>query len=252
MKTADLAKYYRAEDYFFSAVTRRHQHFGDVASCYSTDIADQPINISIIRRALSSPTNFLQDAQAFFSESGVSFSVVIPTDLLEEASNLALHQAGFSQSEVSVAMMLPLTSAQKSNWARVQQMDARLDEWVAPLIAFGPCSLMPYRDCHEMALRRGLDLRHFSLFDNDKPVCSLTLSFGEDWVRIDDLATLPAQQRHGFARTLLCFATNFAASEGKKVAYLEASKQGLALYQQAGFVPIFENHNFVKKPPLSI
>lgn len=75
----------------------------------------------------------------------------------------------------------------------------------------------------------------------------MTLSFGEDWMRIDDLATLPAQQRRGFARTLLNFATNYAALEGKKVAYLEASKQGLALYHQAGFVPIFENHLFVKK-----
>lgn len=144
MKTSDLATFYRAEDYFGCAVTRRHQHFVE-ASVYSTDVTDEPLNNLVIRQAPSSPAQLLQDAQAFFSESGVRFGVVIRTDLLDEATTLALHQAGFSYSKTSVAMILPLMGAQKPNWSHVQQMETRLDEWAMPLIAFGPYSLAAYR-----------------------------------------------------------------------------------------------------------
>mgnify|MGYP002390541895 CR=1 FL=1 len=80
---------------------------------------------------------------------------------------------------------------------------------------------------------------HFSGYYEDQIVSSLTLSTDHYNARIDDVATSPAYQKLGFATTLIHEAILFARQRQIKDCFLEASDEGLGVYQRLGFKKLF-------------
>ena len=101
-----------------------------------------------------------------------------------------------------------------------------------------------YRKRHEIASQSGAKLYHFSGFIKNDPVCSLSLSLCGHNVRIDDLATTPAYQRKGYATQLVHAAIDFAKTLNASKCFLEASADGLSLYQKIGFKELFINRHY--------
>ena len=119
-----------------------------------------------------------------------------------------------------------------------------LGDWITPLIdAFGSGELMTkqYLLCHEKIANDKLHFYHFSLSKKDTPIASLTLSINEGVARVDDVGTVSAFQKRGYATQLLAHALQTARMAGAKYCFLEASVSGLSVYKKIGFNPFFRN-----------
>ncbi len=249
-ETPIIKLFYEAEDYFASALSVRHKDIASIATAYSSDVIDNPSNTFVIRQASPSLELIMNEAQAFFAVTNTPYCVVMRADLVNQKNVDILSRFGFSPHEMSVAMFLVLEKRQTSNISECHNMDDRLAEWVIPQRAF-PASNnkipLSYARSHELALERGHKLIHLSLFANEKPVSSLTLSCNNDWARIDDLATVPELQGQGYATKLMGCALDLAASKKSRWCFLEASPTGLSLYQKMGFNSLFKNQVFIKQ-----
>ncbi|NNM59955.1 MAG: GNAT family N-acetyltransferase [Legionellales bacterium] len=89
-------------------------------------------------------------------------------------------------------------------------------------------------------------LCHFSLYIDKIPVASLTLSIANGLARIDDVGTLPAYQRRGYATDLIRHALTLAYRLGITHCFLEASLSGQVVYEKIGFNTLFTSEIYVK------
>jgi GNAT superfamily N-acetyltransferase len=244
--------FYKAEHYFFEAISSRFCSFGSHSAAYGTEIQDPGLNILFIREAVPSLEQIIVEGSAFFKTAEISWYVEIPLHLCSEAWLKELAKYGFHPTEVTVAMALPLkmSSDLHQEISEIKPMNNRLDEWAMPLIAFPSTTIAvnkEYKNRHERALMRNKALFHFSLFENSEVISSLTLSLNEGLARIDDVATKPGFQGKGYATKLIKYALHTAAKKGASFCFLEASQKGLSIYQNMNFRCLFENQTFCLK-----
>lgn len=244
--------FHQGEDYFSQSLSQRYLNFDSAATAYCSDSADHPLNTLVIRQTVSSLDHLLKKAGDFFAITNTPWCIVMRADLVDENSKDALKRCGFAPAEVSVAMVLPLRDIEdiSTDAAVVKNMDANLATWVAPLRAFPSAHAnvpLLYKESHELALKRGKNLVHVSLFEKEAIVSSLTLSWNELWSRIDDLATDPDYQGKGFATTLMKYTLMLAAKKKAQFCFLEASPKGLSIYQKIGFKALFKNQVFIQR-----
>jgi hypothetical protein len=90
---------------------------------------------------------------------------------------------------------------------------------------------------------------HYSGLIHGQPICSLSLSLLGDKARIDDLATIPAYQRKGYATQLIYAALKQAQYFNARYCFLDASALGLSVYKKIGFVPCYI-HRYYAEPLL--
>ncbi len=83
---------------------------------------------------------------------------------------------------------------------------------------------------------------HFLGTQEGEPICAITLTFLDDGVRIDNVSTTPTHQRLGYSTQMMQFSMNLAHILGYKYCVLEASADGLNVYQRLGFNEIFIYH----------
>lgn len=241
--------FYKAEHYFFEAISKRFCSFDDYATAYYTAIKDEPNNILFIRNTMPSLPQLLDKASAFFKSDDAHWSVEIPQHLCSETYIKELANYGFHPTEIAVAMALSLdiNTLSKQSILDIRPMNHLLDEWVIPLIAYPSTTVeinKEYQARHEHALKCGYAFNHFSLYEESQVISSLTISINQELARIDDVATLPEFQGKGFATKLMKYALNYAAENGAKYCFLEASQMGLSIYKKIGFKILFENQIF--------
>lgn len=124
--------------------------------------------------------------------------------------------------------------------------DDQLNDWMMPLIGafestFEICSI--YGTTHEKAFKRNINLRHFSLYKQEKPIASITLSMHDNTIaRIDDVGALPEFQGKEYASALMRYVLSEAKRLGAHHCFLESSDSGLGIYQKLGFEPLFKNN----------
>ncbi|GAA5094491.1 GNAT family N-acetyltransferase [Wohlfahrtiimonas larvae] len=134
-----------------------------------------------------------------------------------------------------------------------------LSYWSSPLVtAFGSGDLLQdaivigqYQTAHEMALRQQCPLYHFALIHHDTPICSLTLTIIDDAARLDDIGTDIHHQGKGYATALIQYALIFAKEQSAKQCVLEASSDGLSVYQKLGFKSLWHYHAYYKSTELN-
>lgn len=240
----------KAEDYFAKSIARRTRDFDGAASAYSTDINDEPMNSLVLRKPVLSLDELIKDSIDFFAHI-TTWCVVLPAQLVDKDTTASLERYGFIKAEISVAMVLSLDGLKEEPEDHASRnMDNDLDTWSIPLRAYPNTSdeiSIKYAQSHKLALQRKRNLSHVSLFDNGNIISSLTISWNDNWARIDDVATLPEYQGRGFATKLMRHALCLAQEKGAQLCFLEASPKGLSIYQRLGFEELFKNQIFVKK-----
>ena len=129
-----------------------------------------------------------------------------------------------------------------------------LSYWSYPLLtAFGGGNtlqdaiiIQQYQKAHELALQQNFPLYHFALMRNNAPICSLTLTIMDQGARLDDIGTDVHHQGKGYATALIQYALAFAQDKGAEYCVLEASSDGLSVYQKLGFKPLWNYHAYFK------
>ncbi|MCC5015717.1 MULTISPECIES: GNAT family N-acetyltransferase [unclassified Legionella] len=235
-----------AEDYFFRAISKKCIEFPNQAVIYLTGVEAESLNLLICKENISdSKTIFTKSAQIFLSQA-LPWTIAVCEQSFNERLQNSLETIGFGYREKGVAMFAELQQSLKLPPAPdllIKETDKNLTDWMLPLVeafesAYDICT--QYKEAHKNALLNGAKLAHFCLYENDKPVSALTLSKNKNLIRIDDVGTLPAHQRKGYASYLISYVLEQARLSGAKFCFLEASEAGLSVYEKLGFQPLFK------------
>lgn len=250
----DLIPLYRhIEDYFFKGISLKTLALNDEAHAYMTSAPH--INFIYVTKKPMALDLILTQGASFFDQVGLSFEVIIPQDFCTPPIDALLKTMGYLKNSDAAAMMLDLKSFSQDYSARLEEDLAvnaqkdHLDAWITPLIeAFdaSPETGAGYRISHERALKKGIQLYHFTLFQQEKPVASLTLSLWGELARLDDVGTLPAFQGKGYATLLIRHVFSEAKQRGARYCFLESSVSGLRVYEKLGFTPLFKNNVYAR------
>ncbi|MBA4749036.1 MAG: GNAT family N-acetyltransferase [Alphaproteobacteria bacterium] len=213
------------------------------------------INFVYATKKRTALDHILAQGASFFDQAGVPFEVIIPQDFCTSFVETHLTNMGYIQKAQAVAMVFSLQSVPADHVASfdedliIKAQEDSLDAWVTPLTeAFdaSPETSRGYQSAHERALRKGLQLHHFCLFKQEKPVASITLSLCGPLARLDDVGTLPAFQGKGYATHLIRYALSQAKQRGAQSCFLESSASGLSVYETLGFTPLFTNNVYTR------
>jgi len=252
---APLINLYRqAEDYFFRGISSKCMDLGDGAHAYMTGGAE--LNFIYITKNTNALDKVLIQGKEFFDQNNLSFDVIIPQELCTPQMADILTTMGYPQKSKSVSMHVKLNELITDNTSSfdaetmIKANDDQLNDWMMPLIGafestFEICSI--YANIHEQALKNNINLRHFSLYKQEKPVASITLSLINGIARIDDVGTLPEFQGKGYASALMRYVLSEAKRLGAYHCFLESSDSGLGVYQKLGFKPLFKNNIYSRK-----
>lgn len=256
--------YRQAEDYFFRGISSKCLDLDDGAHAYMTGGAE--LNFIYITRNTNALDKILIQGKQFFDQDNRSFDVIIPQELCRSQMADVLNTLRYPQKSKSVSMFVNLyrfatdkTSSFDSE-TTIKLNDDQLNDWMMPLIgAFESTieSCRVYATTHANALKRNINLRHFSLYKQkpstyakasvDKPIASITLSMHDAIARIDDVGTLPELQGKGYATHLMRYVLSEAKKLGARHCFLESSDSGLGVYQKLGFEILFKNNIYSRK-----
>ena len=252
---APLTNLYRqAEDYFFRGISSKCLDLDDGAHAYMTGGAE--LNFIYITGNTNALDKILIQGKQFFDQDNRSFDVIIPQELCRSQMADVLNTLGYPQKSKSVSMVADLdrfaidkTSSFDSE-TMIKSNDNQLNDWMMPLIGAFESTIeicRIYATNHANALKRNINLRHFSLYKQEKPIASITLSMHGAIARINDVGTLPEFQGKGYATRLMRYVLSEAKKIGARHCFLDSSDSGLGVYQQLGFETLFKNNIYSRK-----
>jgi len=209
------------------------------------------LNLIYMTRNTNALDQILTQGKQFFDQDNLAFDVIIPQELCTPQMTDVLNTMGYPQKSTSVSMVVDLERFAMGQTARVDDEtaikahDHQLNDWMMPLVGafestFDICRI--YAAIHENALKRNITLRHFSLYKQEQPIASITLSMHDAISRIDDVGTLPELQGKGYATHLIRYVLFEAKKLGARHCFLESSDSGLGVYQKLGFETLFKNN----------
>ncbi len=248
--------YAQAEDYFFKSISKKYLDLNDNAICYMTGVPVADLNIVYIKKHPSSLDKILNSAKLFYDQDNLEFIVIIPEEFCSAEASDILKAAGYFSTEKSVAMVFELKNLISNDVASfadkivIKANDNRLNDWMLPMIAFSATAgdlICKYADTHKLALAKKAELQHFSLYNQEKPIASITLSLNNNIARIDDVATLPEFQGKGYATRLMTYVLQKAKESDARYCFLEASESGVSIYQKLGFETLFKNNIYSRR-----
>lgn len=254
---ADLINLYRqAEDYFFRGIASQCLNLDASTTAYMTGIPVADLNLVYITKPSYSLDKILSQSKQFYDTENLSFVVIVPKECCTPEIESILNTMEYSQTGQSVSMGFKVettpdgTAPHFDDGTLIRSNDDQLNDWMLPLVgAFEStvelCSM--YVATHENALKKHINLYHFSLYMREKPIASMTLSLHNAIARIDDVGTLPEFQGKGYATRLMTYALSEAKKLGAHHCFLEASDSGLGLYQKLGFESLFKNNIYSRK-----
>ncbi|HQS83566.1 MAG TPA: GNAT family N-acetyltransferase [Alphaproteobacteria bacterium] len=246
-------EFYKCEDYFFRAISKQCLDFEGMGTAYLTGIGSAYLNPLFLRKNQSPLKDVLEKVKSFYEAYSCPWAVIIPKDLTKEVHIKGLRSFDFHLCEKSVAMAIELgehTKFESSQWFEIKRVDHDLKDWMIPLGgAFGGTQEMTrhYAEIHVSAVSKKAQFYHFTAYDKNLPVSSLTLSLDQKSACLNDVGTLPEFQKRGFASSLILYALSEAQKLGATACFLDASVVGFSLYQRLGFTPLFKNNIFLEK-----
>jgi len=254
LKSSLINLYRQAEDYFFRGISSKCLNLDDGANAYMTGGAE--LNFIYITRNTNALDKILTQGKQFYDQDNLSFDVVIPQELCTPQIAGVLNTMGYHQKGKSVSMVVRLDELITNNVASfdaetiIKPNDNQLNDWMIPLIGafestFEIC--LAYATIHESALKKNINLRHFSLYKQETPIASITLSMHNTIARIDDVGTLPEFQGKGYATHLMRYVLSEAKRLGARHCFLESSASGLGVYKKLGFEPLFKNNIYSRR-----
>lgn len=253
-----LQNYRATERHFWRSIAQDITTVSDRAECYLTPLP-VPVFNYIYLQAGADNDDFSLAQQSFAAHHKPHCLVA------EKSAAEALHPqimaAGYEADGETSAMHLSVDEWQPSSvlsaGCEIREVNDQLSLWAEPLEAAFPAGeddeevpdfsiVSDYISYHQRAMANGTELHHAVLLCQGKPVSCITLSLSEYGARIDDLGTVPAYQGNGYATLLLDYALTLCRTRGIRDCYLEASSEGLSLYQKLGFRTLFDYLFYVK------
>jgi len=245
--------YHQAEDRFFSAISQQYWHFNDSLAAYCTGVAASSLNLLFVKRPGPDLATGLVEGIGFLERAGLPFCVVVRDDLVAQVRDL-LAQQRLLEGDRTTSMLADLSVGERQPDASacfdIRCTDERLEDWAGPVeSAFesGDEGVGQYLARHRAALQNAQPLVHFTLYAQQLPVSSLTLSLGREVARLDDIGTRPEYRGRGYASALIQRALAYAKNQGVSLCVLEASLEGLSIYRKAGFGTLFEYTTFYRE-----
>ncbi len=221
-----------------------------------TEVPVADLNLVYIPKNTKALDKILIQARQFYDTDNLSFVVIIPQDFCPPEIENILKGMGYSQIGKSVAMAIKLEDFTRDNVKSsdeeilIQANDHLLNDWMIPLVGAFESTVdisSIYADAHERALKKNRTLRHFSLYKQETPIVSVTLSLCNGSARIDDVGTLPEFQKKGYVTRLLTYVLLEAKKLKARHCFLEASDSGFGVYEKLGFEPLFKNNIYSRK-----
>ena len=254
-----LQNYRTTERHFWRSIAQDVITVSDRAECYLTPLP-VPVFNYIYLQAGADNNEFSLAQQPFMPHHKPHCLVA------EKSAAEALHPqimaAGYEADGETSAMHLSvdewLPSSVLPAGCEIREVNEQLSLWAEPLEAAFPAGendgedapdfsiVSDYISYHQRAMANGAELHHAVLLCQGKPVSCITLSLSEYGARIDDLGTVPAYQGNGYATLLLDYALTLCRKRCIGDCYLEASSEGLSLYQKLGFRTLFNYLFYVK------
>lgn len=252
----DLINLYRqAEDYFFRGISSKCLNLDDGANAYMTGGGER--NFIYITRNTNAMDKILIQGKQFFEQDNLSFHVIIPKELCTPKMADVLNTMGYPLKSKSVSMVVDLDrftieqTASFDDETTIKGNDDQLNDWMMPLVGAFESTIeiySIYATTHENALKKNINLRHFSLYKQEKPIASITLSMRDDTIAwIADVGTLPEFQGKGYAMRLVRYVLSEAKRLGAHHCFLDSYDSGLGVYQKLGFKPLFKNNIYSRK-----
>lgn len=240
--------FYLAEANFFNMISVDRMQT-DHLRAFATGVQSPTLNHAVVYHVDDGFQKSLRSCCDFYADKHVPWEVGV-SDKDYHALGTILRQHAFFEVDTGVAMALLLKDLKVDSTSvalEMRDMQDSMDEWSIPVTLGFESTLekmQPYTFRHQVAAKGSNTIMHFSRFVDNKAICSLTLTFCENNVRIDDVATIPQYQRKGYATQLLLAALTQAKSLGSQICFLEASNDGLNVYQHVGFKRLFKNHYY--------
>ncbi|MFT0211197.1 GNAT family N-acetyltransferase [Pseudomonas sp. F1_0610] len=243
--------FYAAETYFWSSISKQTYHPSAHAHCFLSPINTPFFNFLFLHQGATEKG--LIKAADFFNQAQQSYITAIEESALSEALQQAIKQQALVFDCCTSAMGLILQQRAKLKFA--PNADIRIEantnllNWKQPLAsAFaieGDAITSQYQAAHQSALDQHCQFYHFVLFAQQQAACALTLSIQGTVARLDDIGTQTKVQGKGYASRLIEEALCFAQTKGVTHCYLDASNQGLSIYQKLGFKSLFQYHSYL-------
>ncbi len=222
-----------------------------------TGVPVADLNLVYITKNTASLDKILNKGKQFYDQSSLSFVVVIPQEFCTSDVEGVFSSMGYHQTGKSVSMAVKLDDFRATALPAffdeiiIRGNDEKLNDWMTPLIGAFESTIeisSIYAVTHENALKKNINLRHFSLYKQKKPIASITLSMCDNAIaRIDDLGTLPEFQGKGYATHLMRYVLLETKKLGARHCFLESSDSGLGVYQKLGFETLFKNNIYSRK-----
>lgn len=230
--------FYALENHFSSAISLKSHLVGDYAIAYIDGIDAANFNVLLQRKPTPEPEIIINSAKEFFAKNNVpSWTYIVPSDLDTPSlqSALANHNFVFENTSTALCYSFDKNPNQHPQTLTIQPVEPDHSDWLQILdLAFegeGETTNQ-FSQALQQALQRakakGVDMQHFIGVINNQPVAAITLTFLNDCVRIDNVATHPNHQRLGYASQMMQFGIKFAQGKGTQHCLLDASSKGLA------------------------
>ncbi len=253
MKNEVIDLFYQAEDYFFRSLSKKCFNFDDFATAYLTGVDLDSDNPLYIRKNIEPIDDILNCCNDFYHSHNAPWSVIVTEQFISSDLEKSLKNISFNPCGKSVAMFLELNKQQSKQKDTdniiIQAVDDKLDQWIIPLVGAFESTIditRQYAYVHQRALENNANFHHYTLYKDDAPISSITLSLQENMARIDDIGTLPAHKNKGYATQLMKHVINQAIDMGAKYCFLEAWESGIAvsIYKKLGFMMLYKNTNY--------
>lgn len=243
-----LNPFHHAESLFFSLISFKQQ-MGDNLVAYASGVGASGLNPAILQKDdKNTLEKDLIDCEHFYSKYHLPWALVVPESLLSNVRGIIEKQMHLVDKGKAMVLLLGEEQIPSSMTSlMIKQIDEELEIWSIPLLhgfESTPERTAVYTQRHKDALQKTNALYHFSAFMQDEVLCSLTVSLFEHYARIDDVATMPSHQRKGYATALIYAVLAFLKERHVQACFLEASTEGLGIYQKIGFKPLFTNYYF--------
>ncbi len=248
--TSDLQNTFYALEHHFSRGISLKIHVFDEAVAYIDGVDEAKFNLFLQRKAHHQPEHLINEAKQFFAMNNIlSWIYVVPSylDTLDLRHAFQAHNLIFD--EDSTAMYCALgTPAQNSIEPEtpliIQSADVNKKAWLQILQgSFGGTDATNAQCAQALDRAKGrVDMQHYLGTLDDEPIAAITLTFLNDSVRIDNVATAPTHQRLGYGSQMVQFGVNLSHAKGFNHCFLDASSNGLSVYQRLGFCEIFTYH----------
>lgn len=247
-----IIRFHNIEHFFFSAISTNVVNFESCVSAYFTGVRSQYLNPILHVQKCGDISTILEACNKLYRQQKLPWVWVSRSDLLTPDLKNILSKAKLELKYESTAMVYNLENLEgnaPSPTLGIRCLHDDLSDWLIPVYqAFGSTKKvgLQYKHAHERMILLKDSFFHFVGYLGSKPVCALTLSFKNGIARIDDVATLPCHQGRGYGTEIMRYALGKAAELGAHTCFLEASKEGVSIYEKIGFKSIFSNKIFGK------